>query len=150
MHTAVCSGHIEKASLLLDAGANINEPNNDGNTPLAASVFKPQRNPPYRSRNNHADPRPDMTKFLLRRGADMYYKNKQSESALHLLARAYQGQRKQDNIKIAKILIEHGAERQACNDDGKTALDLVTSKGITGWRDIAYVFREPTDEDDKT
>ena len=70
MHKAASIGHLEKILLLLNAGANVNEHNNDGDTPLVTSVSKPWYSG-YGIHTADADPRPSMTKLLLQRSASV-------------------------------------------------------------------------------
>ena len=61
-------------------------------------------------------------KLLLERGADPNLRQQMGYSALH--ATAVNGDR-----ATTEILLAHGADAQAKNDDGKTPADLAAERG---------------------
>lgn len=115
--------------LLIDAGADPNEPNNDGETPL------------FNSR--HAS----VTAALLRRGADPHSRDKYGRTALfdryHLEekqalitagadvnARDQWGQTAlfyQDEAETIKLLLDAGADANASDSKGYTAIEILNS-----------------------
>jgi ankyrin repeat protein len=88
LHRAVWEGQEEMASLLIDAGADVNSLElNDENTPLhyAAQAERPAT----------------VAELLIRKGADIEKPNRAKETPLFVAA-----MRNQD---VAKVLIDHGA-----------------------------------------
>jgi len=71
LHLACQEGATAAASLLLDAGANVDQPNKHGNTPLFVAVFN--------SRG-----RGDVIRLLRSRGANPLYVNKAGQTPLGL------------------------------------------------------------------
>src|SRR5215510_2943584 len=91
LHCAAWNGHADVATILLDAGADINDHNQNGHwgtIPLHAAA--------------HGD-RKQVAELLIARGADLRAKNLNGRTPL--------GETAVHNAKaVAKILREHGAE----------------------------------------
>lgn len=71
--TAICSGHYELALFLIDHGANVNGANDDGLTPLYATIekqFAPVSWSPTRLTTQEGVTYMELMKVLLDRGAD--------------------------------------------------------------------------------
>jgi ankyrin repeat protein len=95
--TAVIHGYKEIAEMLVDAGANIDVPTYyhgpyareeyQGNTPLMLAYYQP-----------------DMTQFLIDRGADITIKNREGKTALSILSIHDHRERKVRKIIIKKML----------------------------------------------
>ena len=92
------------AQLLLAHGANVNEINEYGSTPLIDAADA-----------GHSE----MVKFLLSKGAKLEIKDKSegSTALIHAVS--------SDNMETAKILLEAGANPNAHDSEGTTALDEV-------------------------
>lgn len=84
---AAQGGHLEAMGLLLAAGANIDAPDDDGNTPLMQAVFAGQFAAAH---------------FLLARGANANAARKGGETVLHIAARA-------GDERLLRALFCHGA-----------------------------------------
>ncbi|MBN1684267.1 MAG: ankyrin repeat domain-containing protein [Gammaproteobacteria bacterium] len=96
---------------LLEHGVDINEANNEGDTPLHMAA----------SCNNFLQT--VMAQFLLNAGADPDLPNKDGDTALHLAVKA----RNADlNVRAAmvKVLLDAGANSHLFNNEGKTPEDL--------------------------
>jgi ankyrin repeat protein len=91
----------EKIELLIQRGANVNIPDNDGATPLlkCASV--------------------EIVNLLIEHGANVNAADKRGMTALHLAA-TDEGQ-----IELGELVIAKGADVNARNNDGYTPLDLL-------------------------
>jgi uncharacterized protein len=87
LHDAVRAGDIDKATQLLDQGADLAEPDQAGEPALLIAAL-----------GGHAD----VVTLLLDRGADIGARNKGGLTALH--AAAYGG-----NVDVVQLLIERGA-----------------------------------------
>src|SRR5262245_33096186 len=91
LHCAAWNGHADVATILLDAGADIDDHNQNGHwgtTPLHAAA--------------HGD-RKQVAELLIARGADLRVKNLNGRTPL--------GETTVHNAKaVAKLLTEHGAE----------------------------------------
>ena len=101
---AAACGHLEVVKLLLEAGANVNEPNSDGTTTLLSMCAKGDV---------------DMVKFLLSQGADVSLANGYGVTCLMKSAK---------HLELCKILLENGAELDKVNYRGETALYYAIKK----------------------
>lgn len=95
------------AELLLEKGANLDQPDNDGFTPLLLAFTK------------WGDI--DFVKILLDQGADVAEKTKDGSTALHLAAGCWQ--------EACKELLARGPEIDAVNDAGYTPLLCAAAAG---------------------
>lgn len=93
---------------LIDSGANINEPDSNGVTPLMHAIC-------YR--------KPDVAKYLIESGADIKVKDKQGYDAL-LYAVSYATE--DGRLEIVKILIDKGAYLESKDLLGLTPLALAS------------------------
>ena len=97
---AIEDGDVDRVNLLLYAGVDPNEKNDEGFTPLTTAA-----------KNN-----PEITEMLLKRGADV---NLPAKNGLYpLMAAAQTG-----NIETLSLLLEYGANPNTKDKNGKTALD---------------------------
>ncbi|TGL88371.1 hypothetical protein EHQ68_11165 [Leptospira congkakensis] len=109
------NGHISSVTSALDKGQDINEKNEEGNTPLMlASRYK----------------QPEMIKLLLSRGAKIEETNLLGETAL-LLSAAW------GNFDGVKILLEHGANPNILKSNGDSALHSAT---VLGNEEMAFLL----------
>jgi len=102
---AVMHGKLDIAKRLLDFGADVNQRNNDGSTPLMWAGF-PKGNPRQ------------ISEFLLNRGADIDAVNRDGCTALMIALHYY-------HFPKAELLVERGADIRIRNRLGKTAYDLI-------------------------
>lgn len=94
---------ITLISFLLDKGADVDDEDLHGETPLVlASLHK----------------EPDLAQFLLGRGASPNVSNSSGTTPLMYAARA-------DNVETARILLAYGADRDTKDIYGDTALDHI-------------------------
>jgi len=63
----------------------------------------------------------DVVQHLLKLGADVGHKNKYGATPLHAAADFL-------NMKIVQLLLSHGADKEAINDDGKTPFELAVAE----------------------
>lgn len=110
LHHAAIGNQIETATLLLDAGADINATDEDDNTPLHVAVH---------------DRRFDMVKFLLSRGADPNYQNAWGDSPFHFAVVSKNDDDIDIDIDIVKLIDCNGGNRTLQNgaDDSVAKLD---------------------------
>ena len=91
LHCAAWNGHAEVATILLEAGADINDHNQNGHwgtTPLHAAAHGDQK---------------QVAALLIARGADLRAKNRNGRTPL--------GETTVHNARaVAKLLMEHGAK----------------------------------------
>lgn len=179
---AVDKNNIEIAALLLESGANVNAVNrygesalthlsrNENNVKMADLLVKHGADVNIKGRMGttalnspplyHAiwNDRVDMAKFLIAKGADIYYENNDKESYLfhnknkdlvkYLLEKGLDANKRSKSnttplffvgsVEIASLLIAHGADVNAKNDHGlsplfsnrlKDVCDLLIKKG---------------------
>jgi ankyrin repeat protein len=140
---AALDNQINVANLLLDKGARINEKVRPDWTALMWSIY-----------GSHVE----MTRLLLERGADVNAKTREGRTALMEAAAAdhqiksmrelYGTEvtdgwgpaypRRKNDLKIVKLLLQHGADVTAKDDTGWTALKRAKKSGAT---DIVELLR---------
>jgi uncharacterized protein len=102
-------GGDRKAALeMIRSGADVNEPQGDGATPLHWAVYKVDL---------------ELTQALLAKGAKADVRNNFGASPL---AEAV----KVANVDLVRILLKAGADANVTNDDGQTALMLAARTGV--------------------
>jgi ankyrin repeat protein len=97
---AVRSGNKEMLQLLLDAGADVNARDNEGNTAIM---------------NTYTQATAEIVRMLTNRGADVNAKDKDGNTALISMAVF-------DNYEVLQAFIDAGADVNAANKEGVTAL----------------------------
>ncbi|WP_167483063.1 ankyrin repeat domain-containing protein [Leptospira noumeaensis] len=109
------NGNVGPVASALDKGQDINEKNEEGNTPLMlASRYKQH----------------EMMRLLLGRGAKINETNLKGETALMLSA-------VWGNLEGVKILLEHGANPNILKPNGDSVLHSAT---VTGDEEIAFLL----------
>jgi ankyrin repeat protein len=101
------AGDRKAALALIASGANVNQAQPDGSTPLHWAVYRVDR---------------ELVTALLRRGATAGVVNQYGASPLAEAARIA-------NVELAGMLLEAGANANVSNDDGQTPLMLAARTG---------------------
>ena len=101
-------GDRKGALALIASGANVNQTQPDGSTPLHWAVYRVDR---------------ELVAALLRRGAKADVVNKYGASPLAEATRVA-------NVELAGMLLEAGAAPNVSNDDGQTPLLLAARTGV--------------------
>jgi uncharacterized protein len=101
------AGDRKAALALIAAGANVNQTQPDGSTPLHWAVYRVDR---------------ELVAALLRRGAKAGTVNQYGASPLAEAARVA-------NVELAGMLLEAGADAKVSNEDGQTPLMLAARTG---------------------
>jgi uncharacterized protein len=101
------SGDRRAALEMIAAGANVNQTQPDGTTPLHWAVYKFDR---------------ELVQTLLRKGARANVLNRYGASALGEAVRVA-------NMELVEMLLEAGADANVANDEGQTALMLAARTG---------------------
>jgi ankyrin repeat protein len=109
LHLAIGQAHADAALLLIDAGANINIPDEAGDTPLHVAAV-----------NNL----PTVIQVLLDRGADINAKDQDGDTPLHRAAA-------DDSLEAINLLIRRGAAVNGTNRFGETPLHIAAMYGNT-------------------
>jgi ankyrin repeat protein len=105
LHQAAAGGTPEVAAYLVDTlGLDVNQVDKKGACPLRSANY-----------------RPDMTAWLLSRGARVQAVDSQGETALH-------GAVIWGKPEVVKLLLKAGADRNGKNGDGKNALQLAQER----------------------
>jgi len=116
--SSVCRiGHLDAVRILLDAGADINRRDPDGNTPLWNAYLMDRR---------------EILRLLLDRGANV---NIPLDDGEYMLTRAIDF----DKEEVAQLLIDHGADPNRADDLGKTPLICAA---MMGHLNVARALRE--------
>ena len=104
---------VRVAELLLDHGAEVNTRNTDDDTPLhLASYFG----------------KPGIVRLLFDHGADARAENEQGVTLLHHVSYG-QYESREDGVRVAELLLEHGAEVDRRSKDHWTALHFASQHG---------------------
>ena len=114
--------HSHTDGRLLEAGAQPNNANTNGETALHAEVYWGTRI--------------SVIKMLIDFGADPNMTNHQGETPLHTAARTW-GWIFMYNVEIVKLLLDSGADPNKTNDDGMTPWQVANSMGNT---DVAKIL----------
>ncbi len=109
-------GHIAIVKLLLEAGANVNDKDSEGETALICA-----------SRKGHID----VIKILLQVGANVNDKDNIEKTALTYALQYH-------HVEVIKFLLEKGADINCKNIEGKNLLNYISKK----LRDEKYEKRE--------
>ena len=104
---AIENGDVRTAQTLLEAGANVNDTQNDGSTPLLWAVYQVDE---------------ALVTELLRREADPDHANNFGASPLSEAARLA-------NLNLVEQLLNAGADPDSANADGQTPLMLAAFNG---------------------
>ncbi|KAK6484554.1 cyclin-dependent kinase 4 inhibitor C-like isoform X1 [Huso huso] len=133
--SASARGELEKVEMLLQNGANVNEKNAFGRTPLqvmklgnpsiAEALLRAKANPNERdpllgltvAHDAARDGFEDTLRVLVDYGADVNIQDSEGNLPLHLAA-------KEGNLDVVKFLIERTIEPRRANSKGMTAHEL--------------------------
>jgi len=109
LHVACQSGSSEMVKLILDAGVEVNERTEEGEgmTPLQYAIFK-------------SSVPAEVIRILLDHGAKVNAKGPNGAMPIHFAI--LRSGDETESLKIAKILIEHGAELDPEKEENSTAL----------------------------
>lgn len=117
-HRYTPAQRLPMIELLLQKGANINDRDKNGFTPLLHSVVQ------FMSEAGGVISHPEVVKLLLDRGADVHTKNNDGNTALLLTAGVWHGP-----IEIPRLLLEKGVDLNGQNMKGVSALMIAAQKG---------------------
>ncbi|KAH9003818.1 ankyrin repeat-containing domain protein [Lactarius hatsudake] len=115
LQVAAFTGRLAIARVLLDYGANPDVEDEDGSTLLHLVCERDQLSEGHRSQENDVG----IVRLLLKFGVDANVRTKDKTTPLHLVAQ-------NGGPKIARVLIDHGANVDAKNDEGETPLYLAS------------------------
>ena len=118
LHIAALNGNYQVVEALLSKGINVNTRNHSGNTPLHSSIL---------SKNINLK----VINFIIDSGADINATNNQDHTPLILASSlgCNATEFQDDQIKLVETLINRGAEPDAVDKFGMTALHYAAFKG---------------------
>src|SRR6266702_3053945 len=114
LHSAASGGMLKTAEVLLDHGAIADAENDEGETPLNL-VSRREYDLEVDEDEEYSV---GIARLLLERGVDVNARKKNKTTPLHSAA-------SQGWLKTAQVLLDHGANADAENDEGDTPLNLV-------------------------
>ena len=114
LHAAAGAGAFMTVTLLLNHGADTSAPDHTLRTPLHWAA-----GPLFRS------PSPDTVALLLEGGAAINAVDQAGDTPLHLAAKLSEPWHDPPTVEVIRLLLAHGADTMAANNDGKTACDVV-------------------------
>jgi len=118
LHSAASGGMLKTAEVLLDHGAIADAENDEGETPLNL-VSRREYDLEFEEDEEYSV---GIARLLLERGVDVNARKKNKTTPLHSAA-------SQGRLKTAQVLLDHGANADAENDEGETPLNLVSQGG---------------------
>lgn len=127
LHTAVNSGAINSVNMMIDRGANINLPGDEGVTPLMTSVRATYRNGL------------EITKLLIKRGANINARAGKGSTALMYASSGVADHYEDEYVQVVRLLIKHGAKVNVKNRMGSTPLSIAKSGN---YQKIAAVLKQ--------
>lgn len=110
--------NLNAIKVLITKGANVNQTNDDGITPLSAALYG----------DIYKKPNFEIVKLLVENGADVNAKDDKRENVSQMtpLSKSIY----EDNLEIAKYLIDNGADITAQDSGGLTPLHWICNKRI--------------------
>lgn len=111
IHDAIHKGDEEKVKSGLSEGADINEKDKAGYTPLHKAIIINEF---------------DLAKFLVENGADLQTPHEHGDTPLHF---AVSGSHRENLIEFVKLLLSRGIDVNAKNKDGVTPLQVAVVNG---------------------
>lgn len=103
--------------LLVNAGANVNDVNQDGISPLEIATYDP--------------PTPQMVNYLISKGANVNQTNYLGSTALMTNAKRPNLTYTEAKLQIARTLLKAGTDPSVVNNHGKTALQYAIDSNFT-------------------
>jgi uncharacterized protein len=112
LHAAINAGSIDSVKVMLDRGANVNLPGDEGVTPLmtAARVT-------YRGGI-------EMTELLIKRGANVNARASRGSTALMYASWGVAEHYQDEYVRVVRLLIKNGAKVNVKNKMGDTPLSI--------------------------
>ncbi|KAH3816886.1 26S proteasome non-ATPase regulatory subunit 10-like isoform X2 [Dreissena polymorpha] len=103
LHEAISSGHFDTVELLIQAGSDVNRPNHvTGSAPLDLAVLHE---------------RSEVTRLLIKNGANVHYRSRAKETALHYAVQVA-------SMDIIQQLLDAGADLNSLNNIGESPLTV--------------------------
>lgn len=169
LHDAVENGHIECVKCFIDNGANVNEKNIFGQTPLHRAIYYDFPNCvelliKHRANVNSLDAegitplheasrcgRVECINLLIRGGAIMNMKDDRGNNALHHLCYGFHNIPRDTFMECMKCLIDSGEDAKSANQSGYTPIQAMPDslkKEIIDYVDVAesYSVKKCSDE----
>ena len=115
LHLVIRRNWFRLAGILLKHGADTNVENNKGQTPFHTLLSQSH------IRGSEKGKTLDLALLLYKNGAEVNRRDEANQTLLHLAIRA-------DQFRLAGILLEHGADANAENNEGMTPLQILSER----------------------
>ena len=120
LHIAARKGHRFTVQLLVESGANANAVNGYGQTPLHTAADRAQDSP-------------ELCGILLTYDAKCRMKDEDGNRPLHLVC-------KRGHRQTGRLLVSHGADTDAVNNDGRTPLHEAADRSDSASRELCGIL----------
>jgi ankyrin repeat protein len=142
LHRATVKGHVEVSQMLLESNADVNSRTDYGSTPLLLASWYGatdtvqlllDHNADLDVRDDNGDTplhraaiegRLEVAGFLLKLNVEVNSRNNKGSTPLHLASAGYRA----GNPDLVRLLLDHGADAQACNLSGGTASEVARGR----------------------
>jgi ankyrin repeat protein len=117
VHSQFEKENVEIVKMLIEAGANVNDKDDQGYTPLAISAMYNQK---------------ELVQYLIDHGAKVNVKNKDGRTPLMEAVDAVEGAKSEDTVlEVVKIMLKADANPNAAPDQyGNTAISIANKKNF--------------------
>lgn len=123
-YCAAGGGNIKIANLIIRAGVDVNDSNEDGVNAIIASILNTRCNRKvFKKRTYDILKNISFLKYIVKQGIDINHKDNYGNTSLHYAIKLSREK------EIIKLLLDYGADVNIKNKHGETPLDIALEKG---------------------